>query len=315
MKSRHFTVDDIDVSFYVGDISDDFYKKYCHVSTIKSSKFTFYCFFGSYTSSLHIDRFKTEYDSESDRLNIVEYVGEDWERDKHSWGKMKTNVPHKIYKSHQQEYYDSLQKMSKLIDDITQYVLTFPKKKGKFEFDIPEDSLVCQELGTYIVHLNKESIENLLSNKMFSLRGGFRLLSLSAETPKSAHAMVHDGFTYVAVLTHSLELDEKVADTLIHSSYKNKYPVIFKPKKADGLYVIDANMSPEQAAVEMMPFNKYDGRYHSPQILAHRTIFPDELEIDFEYYVELKEKMANSTEDWRYTRDDREIVDEVLGKK
>lgn len=323
LEDRHFLVQQIDVKFYVRDVDvatletvteRDLLAKKCRVSTVLSEKFNMYCFFGSYFSTIQIGKYCTQYDPEDDSLNVMMYCGHDWQSDKKTWfkGQRKT-LPHITYKTHQREFYACLKEMAILLQDVIYFVNKQPKQKGKFSFKLPKPTPVDENWGTHIVHVNIDTLEKILLDKSFVLSGGCRMFSLSERLPEGAPEMLHDGFIYLSTINSELDLDEKTMDNSIQVSYKCRYPLVFKPKKSDGLYVLNRNLSKEEAVLKLMPMRKYDGRFDNFQIISHREILGSELELPLWYYKELYETMINS-ENWKYTNDEKEIVARIIKK-
>lgn len=315
---RHYDVPDIDAFFYIGDIHSVRLKKYYQLHTLKSKKFDLYCFFGNYTTVINIGKYISERDVDTNSLKIILYTGGNWEEDKEKWYN-KIDIQqfeHTIFYHDSSNFNQHLLEIHKLLKVVTDYISVFSKKKGEFKFEIPKEQMVCQELGSYVLYLDDSKITDFLEKKLNFLCGGYRLITLSEVLPEGAHDMVYDGFTYIPIIVSDRDLDEETMNTLVQTSFNCKYPLYFRPKKADGLYVVNAILSRPEISCNMIPINKYDGSFERPQILCHREITIDELEIPVWYYDELLTKMkkCKKNDEWRYNNNEREIVNKVIQK-
>lgn len=311
-KERHYDVFDFDTEFWIShtntlDSGKDLRDQTYHIWRINSEKFGFDCHFSSYDLSITLGTIKIGHDTDM-KSCIWVYSGSDWDRDKNAFFNMYTKATvecekyfagGKFYQKYMKEVIDRLDSLIKKIE------IEISKKDCPFKFNLPNKRIVCDTFGSYALFLNHDEFYSLLINKKIRLGGAVRLVSYGIKLPEGLNKIVQDGWRYCPIIGHDNLLSIEDRNTCLMYSSDSKYPVLFRPKFTNGLYIVDREASGPHddqrfnVAASIVPYQEYENDYKSPQLIVHRDIFEDELVVSVDYYKNRYHELKETQEEWK----------------
>lgn len=325
LKERHYEVFDFDAEFWIShtnslDSGKDLRAQTYHLWRINSVQFGLDCHFSSYDLSVTVDNIKMGHDTDMQRCIWV-YSGSNWEQDKESFLEMHSRPTVKCEKYYERSnfYKKYLNKVIERIALLIKKIETdYSKKPTEFKFQLPNKKMVCDTFGSYVLFLSYDEIYMLLTKQKIRLGGSKRFISLGNKLPEGVDEIAHDGFRYCPIIDHDDLLKVEVRNDCISYSSDAKYPVFFRPKFTNGLYIVDLEASGQHqdqrfnAAESIVAYHNYTHDYKCPHLLVHRDMFEDELEVPISYYKNRYHEMREMQEEWKKDYNEMQFCEKFL---